>query len=193
MLLALTTDQKLGLAGTAAIFIVFSLICALLIPRYRPDFPGRRGIGLFVVLTGLLTIAMLGAVEVWAIEEEHAAVEHPATEPGETWETGETGTTPTPPTTTAEERPAGDPEAGKAVFAANGCGGCHAFAAANSSGRVGPNLDESLEDKDAEYVHRAIVDPNADVADGYEPGVMPSFEQLPDQQVNDLVAFLTAS
>jgi mono/diheme cytochrome c family protein len=189
VLLGLTTDQKLGLAGTAAVFIVFSLVCALMIPRYRPDFPGRRGLGLFVVLTGLLTIAMLGAVEVWAIEEEHAAVEHPATEPGET---GETGTTPTPPTTTAEEGPAGDAEAGKAVFASNGCGGCHTFAAADASGTVGPNLDESLEGKDADYVHRAIVEPNTDVAEGYQPGVMPSFEQLPDKQVDDLVAFLLA-
>lgn len=183
MLLGLTTDQKLGLAGTAAAFIVFSLVCALLIPRYRPDFPGRKGVGLFVVLTALLTISMLGAVEVWAIEEEHA-VEHPATEPAETETT---------PTTTAEKRPTGDPEAGKAVFAANPCSGCHTFAAANASGAVGPNLDETLEGKDAEYLRRAIVDPNADVAEGYQPGVMPSFEQLSDEQVNDLVAFLTQS
>ncbi|MDF2753103.1 MAG: hypothetical protein K0S82_1486, partial [Gaiellaceae bacterium] len=41
MLLGLTTDQKLGLAGTAAVFIAFALVTALLIPRYRPDFPGR--------------------------------------------------------------------------------------------------------------------------------------------------------
>lgn len=187
MLLGLTTDQKLGLAGTAAVFIVFSLVCALLIPRYRPDFPGRRGIGLFIVLTGLLTIAMLGAVEVWAIEEEHAAAEHTATEPGET------ATTPTPPATTGEDPAAGDAAAGKTVYAENGCGGCHAFASADSSGTVGPNLDENLEGKDAEYVETSIVDPNADVAEGFPEGVMPSFQQLSDEQVDDLVAFLTAS
>jgi mono/diheme cytochrome c family protein len=191
VLLGLTTEQKVGLAGTAAIFIVFALVCALLIPRYRPDFPGRRGLGLFIVLTAILTVAMLGAVEVWAKEEEeHAATETRETETTETTETGTTGET--TPTTTAQEEPEGDPGAGEAVFAGNGCGGCHVFAAAGSSGTVGPNLDESLEGKDAQYVRRAIEDPNAEVAEGYQPGVMPSFEQLSDDQVNDLVAFLTA-
>jgi mono/diheme cytochrome c family protein len=185
VLLGLTTDQKVGLAGTAAIFIVFALVCALLIPRYRPDFPGRRGIGLFVVLTAILTIAMLGAVEVWAIEEEAAGPEHSETS------TGETGTTPSPPTTTAEQEPAGDADAGKAVFASAGCGSCHTFAAAGTTGTVGPNLDESLTDKDAEYIRRAIVEPNAEVAEGYQAGIMPSFDQLSDKQVDDLVAFLS--
>jgi mono/diheme cytochrome c family protein len=190
VLLGLTTDQKLGLAGTASVFIVFALVAALLIPRYRPDFPGRRGLGLFIVITAILTVAMLGAVEVWAIEEEeHVATETQETTTGET-ETTETQTTPA--TTTAEEEPSGNAESGKALFASNGCGGCHVFAAAGSSGTVGPNLDESLEGKDADYVQRAIEDPNADVAEGYQPGIMPSFEQLSDDQVNDLVAFLTA-
>ena len=58
-------------------------------------------------------------------------------------------------------------------------------------GAVGPNLDEALEGKDAEFVHQSIVEPNAEVAEGYNPGVMPSFQQLSEDQVNDLVAFLT--
>lgn len=186
MLLGLTTDQKLGLAGTAAVFIAFALVSALLIPRYRPDFPGRKGLGLFLVLTALLTVAMLGAVEVWAKEEEHGAAETNETTPTET----ETGTTPA--TTTTEKPPAGDPAAGKAVFASAGCASCHTFEAAGASGTVGPNLDEVLADKDAEFVRRSIVDPNADIAEGYQPGIMPSFkDQLSDEQVNDLVAFLT--
>ncbi len=189
MLLGLTTDQKLGLAGTAAVFIAFALVSALLIPRYRPDFPGRKGIGLFLVLTALLTIAMLGAVEVWAKEEEHGAAETHETTPTETG----TGTTPAT-TTTAEKQPAGDPAAGKAVFASAACASCHTFEAADASGKVGPNLDEVLAEKDAEYVNRAIVDPNAEIAEGYQPGIMPSFKgQLSEDQVNDLVAFLSQS
>ena len=186
MLLGLTTDQKLGLAGTAAVFIAFALVSALLIPRYRPDFPGRKGLGLFLVVTAILTIAMLGAVEVWAKEEEHGGAAANETTPTET----ETGTTPA--TTTTEKPPAGDPAAGKAVFASAGCASCHTFEAAGASGTVGPNLDEVLADKDAEFVRRSIVDPNADIAEGYQPGIMPSFkDQLSDEQVNDLVAFLT--
>ena len=215
MLLGLTTDQKLGLAGTAAVFIAFALVTALLIPRYRPDFPGRKGLGLFIVVTLLLTVAMIGAVVVFASEDEgaeaagHVETELTETETGPTetetgpteteTETGptetETGPTETPPATTApeEEAPAGDPAAGEALFASNGCGGCHTFEAAGSSGAVGPNLDEALEGKDAEFVHQSIVEPNAEVAEGYNPGVMPSFQQLSEDQVNDLVAFLTQS
>ena len=206
MLLGLTTDQKLGLAGTAAVFIAFSLVTALLIPRYRPDFPGRKGLGLFVVVTLLLTVAMIGAVVVFASEDEgaeaagHVETELTETETGPTetetgpaeTETGQTETTP-PATTAEEEAPAGDPAAGKALFASNGCGGCHTFEAAGSTGAVGPNLDEALEGKDAEFVHQSIVEPNAEVAEGYNPGVMPSFQQLSEDQVNDLVAFLTQS
>ena len=206
MLLGLTTDQKLGLAGTAAVFIAFSLVTALLIPRYRPDFPGRKGLGLFVVVTLLLMVAMIGAVVVFASEDEgaeaagHVETELTETETGPTetetgpaeTETGQTETTP-PATTAEEEAPAGDPAAGKALFASNGCGGCHTFEAAGSSGAVGPNLDEALEGKDAEFVHQSIVEPNAEVAEGYNPGVMPSFQQLSEDQVNDLVAFLTQS
>jgi mono/diheme cytochrome c family protein len=193
VLLGLTTDQKLGLAGTAAVFIAFALVTALLIPRYRPDFPGRKGVGLFVVVTLLLTVAMIGAVVVFAAEDEGAeAAGHVETQT-ET-ETGPTETTP-PATTTApeEEAPAGDPAAGKALFASNGCGGCHTFEAAGSTGAVGPNLDEALEGKDAAFVHQSIVEPNAEVAEGYNAGIMPSFQQLSEDQVNDLVAFLTQS
>jgi mono/diheme cytochrome c family protein len=198
VLLGLTTDQKLGLAGTAAVFIAFSLIVALVIPRYRPDFPGRRGLGLFIVVTAILTIAMLGAVEVWAVEDE----EHPAAEAVETTETEttetettetETGETQTAPATTEEAPPAGDPEVGSAAFASAGCGSCHTFAAAQATGTVGPNLDESLEGEDAESVRQSIVEPDAEVAEGYQPGVMPSFDQLSDEQVDGLVAFLTAN
>ena len=206
MLLGLTTDQKLGLAGTAAVFIAFSLVVALLIPRYRPDFPGRKGVGLFVVVTLLLMVAMIGAVVVFASEDEgaeaagHVETELTETETGPTetetgpaeTETGQTETTP-PSTTAEEEAPAGDPAAGKALFASNGCSGCHTFEAAGSSGAVGPNLDEALEGKDAAFVHQSIVEPNAEVAEGYNAGVMPSFQQLSEDQVNDLVAFLTQS
>lgn len=206
MLLGLTTDQKLGLAGTAAVFIAFSLVTALLIPRYRPNFPGRKGLGLFVVVTLLLTVAMVGAVVVFASEDEgaeaagHVETELTETETGPTetetgpaeTETGQTETTP-PATTAEEEAPAGDPAAGEALFASNGCGGCHTFEAAGSTGAVGPNLDEALEGKDAAFVHQSIVEPNAEVAEGYNPGVMPSFQQLSEDQVNDLVAFLTQS
>jgi mono/diheme cytochrome c family protein len=194
VLLALTSNQKLGLGLTAALFISFSLLSALVIPRWRPDFPGR-GLAVFVVLTLILMIAMLGAVEVFAKEQEHgeAAAETTGTTETQTTETETTATT-TTPTTTAEQ-PAGSPQAGKAVFASAGCGACHTFTPAGASGTVGPNLDEALKGKDPAFVHESIVDPNAEITSGYSAGVMPQNfgQQLSQKQLDDLVAFLTSS
>jgi mono/diheme cytochrome c family protein len=195
VLLALTTNQKLGLAGTAAVFIAFALLVALVIPRRNPDFPGRRGLVPFILVTLILMIAMLGAVEVFAKEEEHGATEtqEPAPEPAP-----EPGPSPEPPppapapTTTGGA--SGSVEAGKTLFRVSGCGGCHTFAAAGTNGSTGPNLDESLAGKDAAYVEQAIVDPNAEVAEGYGPGVMPQTyeQQFSPEQIADLVTFLTS-
>ena len=88
----------------------------------------------------------------------------------------------------------GDAGAGERVFAAAEptCGSCHTLKAANANGQVGPNLDESLEGDDAQYVYESIVNPDADVVEGFQPGVMPSYQgKLSDKQLADLVAFLT--
>jgi mono/diheme cytochrome c family protein len=196
VLYALTTDQKLGLAGTAAVFIAFALLAALVFPRGNPDFPGRRGLVPFILLTVILTIAMLGAVEVFAKEEEHGeaapreTTPEPAPPPGPPTPEPQQ---PPPPMTTAEET-SGSPEAGEAVFGSQGCGSCHAFAAADASGSVGPNLDDTLADKDAAYIRRAIVEPDAEIAEGYSPGVMPKTyeEELSPTELDDLVAFLAS-
>jgi Cytochrome C oxidase, cbb3-type, subunit III len=68
----------------------------------------------------------------------------------------------------AESGAGGPPlERGAAVWAQHGCGGCHAFAAARSSGQIGPNLDTTLEGRDLPYIRRSIVDPAADGDRGY--------------------------
>ena len=92
----------------------------------------------------------------------------------------------------------GDPVAGKAVYAANGCSGCHTFKAAGSTGKVGPDLDNLAADaKKANqgtltaYTADSIKNPGAYVVPGYPSGVMPSFTSLTDKQLADLTAFLT--
>jgi cytochrome c oxidase subunit 2 len=106
------------------------------------------------------------------------------TVPTATGETGETGETTT--------LPEGDAEAGREVFLAAGCGSCHTVAEAGTTSEVGPNLDESLEGRDAQYVHQSIVDPDAEVAGGFSADLMPENygEQLSEQELADLVAFL---
>jgi mono/diheme cytochrome c family protein len=189
VLLALSTWHKIGLAGFAAVFIAFALLSALVIPRWRPDFPTARGRNWFVFVTVVLFVAMLFAVETFAKEEEGHEAGKAA--PGETGG----GQTPSTPTQTAPAQPQGNPAAGKAVFASQGCGGCHTFAAAGTKGTVGPNLDEALKGKDAAFVRQSIVEPNAVIAQGYQPNIMPQDfgTKLSAKQLNDLVAFLSQS
>jgi cytochrome c oxidase subunit 2 len=85
-----------------------------------------------------------------------------------------------------------NPAAGKVVFAKNGCSGCHTFQPAGATGKIGPDLDKVLKGKDAEFIKTSITDPNAEIASGFQPNIMPQNygSQLTSQQVNDLVAFL---
>lgn len=190
MLLGITTGNAVALGVIAGIFVVFALASALLIPRRWPDFPGEH-LRWFVVGTLVLFVATLGAVEVFAVEPKEEAAA------GET--TTETEPTPGGTTTQAEKPPPppaaeGDAAAGEKVFLGQDCGGCHAFSAAGTSGAVGPNLNESLQGKDAAYIREAIVEPNAETAEGYQANIMPADygQKLTPKQLDDLVAFLQA-
>jgi mono/diheme cytochrome c family protein len=81
---------------------------------------------------------------------------------------------------------------GAQVFANNGCGGCHTFAAAKSGGVTGPNLDEVLVGQADAMVHESIVDPNKDIAKGYPANVMPATfgETISAKELEQLVEFL---
>ena len=193
MLLGLSTENSIGLALIAGIFVVFALLSSLVIPRRWPQFPGEQ-LRWFVVATLVLFVATLGAVEVFAKEDE------PAEEAvaGET-ETGEespgmTITTQEPPPPPEQPPPAteGDPTAGRQVFLDQGCGGCHTFSAADTNASLGPNLDQALEGKDAEFARESIIDPDEEVASGFQAGIMPKDfgEKLTEKQLSDLVAFL---
>jgi mono/diheme cytochrome c family protein len=93
---------------------------------------------------------------------------------------------------------AGNPKAGKTVWNANGCGGCHTFAAAGSKGKVGPAITKAGIAANAKrakksvpvYIRASIVAPNAYVVKGYRKGVMPAYTRLSKKQLDDLVAFV---
>lgn len=190
MLLALSSNQKLGIALAAGAFVVFALVSSMLIPRYRPDFPARH-LGWFVTLCVLFTVGMLATVIFVAREtgEEEAAAETNTT----------TQPTTTQTTTTTSNMPKGDPASGKRLFTAQGCNSCHTFTPAGASGQVGPNLDNIAADAQTakaasveEYAFTSIDDPNVYVAPGFQPGIMPDFgKTLKEQQIADLVAFIT--
>jgi cytochrome c oxidase subunit 2 len=80
---------------------------------------------------------------------------------------------------------------GAAIFADNGCGSCHTLAAANATGTVGPDLG-SIPDASAELIRESIVDPNAEIAEGFSADVMPDDfgEQLSPAELDALVEYL---
>jgi cytochrome c oxidase subunit 2 len=91
------------------------------------------------------------------------------------------------------------PGAGLAVFNNNGCGSCHTFKPANATGKVGPDLDDLKASADKagkpeeEFVRESIVDPDAYIAPGYPPNVMPkTFGTLPKSQLDALVQYLVS-
>ena len=207
MLLALTGYETAVLV-VAAVFIAFALTVALVIPRTRPEFPGRR-LGIFLVvcvalfaaqMTAILVLAEVGEADEPAHEEAAPPGETTGTEtttPGttqtettgtettgtttETTDTETTGTTETTDTTEA----AGDPLAGKEVFltvAQPTCGGCHTLSDAGTSGSIGPDLDAASPSYD-KVVER--------VTDGQ--GAMPSYAgSLSEQQIQDVAAYVSS-
>lgn len=81
---------------------------------------------------------------------------------------------------------------GAQVFANNGCGGCHTFAAAEAGGQVGPNLDETLAGVSDAKLKEMIVDPNKEIAKGFPPDVMPQdYEtEISPEELEELVKYL---
>lgn len=149
-----------------------------------------RGL-LLIALFALLLVGCGGGKETTATAE---SVDTTATqtETGET-ETGETETGGGGDNETVE----GDAAAGKQVFASNGCGSCHTFEPAGSSGTTGPDLDELPDFAEnanqplADFTRTSITSPNEYVEEGFPEGIMPAYDQLSDDDLNNLVAFLT--
>lgn len=99
--------------------------------------------------------------------------------------------------------------AGKQVFTTvGGCGACHTLAAANTTGTVGPNLDQRLKSDCStpqsmsirgktlqECIHTAIIRPYAYIPSGYSAGVMPSnfAQRLKPNEITALVSFLSTA
>jgi cytochrome c oxidase subunit II len=95
----------------------------------------------------------------------------------------------------------GGTKAAAAIFADAGCAGCHTFAPAGSTGKIGPDLDNLVAAAQkagrdpADFVRESIVDPGKVITAGYEDGVMPpSFgETLSAEEIDTLVAYLTGA
>jgi mono/diheme cytochrome c family protein len=137
----------------------------------------RRIAFALVALVFVLGVAACGG-------EEEVSPEPDTTTGTITTETETAETEPTETETNGEEEPAveGDPVNGKQVFLGSaGCGSCHTFADAGTSGTIGPNLDESQPD------YELAVDR---VTNGQ--GAMPAFEgTLTEQEIADVSAYVS--
>jgi cytochrome c6 len=202
--LALNGYQSL-LLGVALFFIAFALTVALLIPRWKPDFPSRY-LGWFIAAVIVLFACQLTAVLLLAnlgekTEEAEAAAGTtqtagnqtlPATTtpspsapspttPSPTTPTSTTQTT-TAPSNTTTPAAQGDATAGKQIFLSQPCGGCHTLKDAGTTGTVGPNLDQLKPPYDKVVTQ---------VANG--GAIMPPFkDKLSPQQIQDVAAYVSS-
>ncbi len=176
MLLALT-GYETALLIAALCFMAFALVAALVIPRSRPEFPGRH-LGLFLAVCGVFFVAQMTAVLVLAEVGEADEPVHEESAGG-----GETEPTETEPAETEPTEAAGDPAAGKEVFLGDsGCVSCHTLSDAGATGTIGPNLDATRP------AHDLVVER---VTNGQ--GVMPSFaESLSEEQIQDVAAYVSS-
>ncbi len=126
-----------------------------------------------------------GTVTTDTTETETTETTETDTDTTETTDT-ETTDTETTDTETTDTEPAGggDPAAGKEVFlGVGGCGSCHTYADAGTSGSIGPNLDDA-----APSLELAL----DRITNGQ--GAMPSFsDQLTDQQIADVAAYVSGA
>jgi len=198
-----------------AALVVIALIVAAIGMR-RDDFPSTNALRIGVLLIALVVVAT-GYTAVQASEEEalareeeedRLAAEEADELAAENAELGGGGSA----SSSAEVDPAsgngpGDDETvteggaatasteeGSAVFVDNGCGGCHTLADQGNQalGEIGPNLDAELVNEDAAYIETSIVDPSAEVVEGFGDNIMPSdFEEIiPPADLAALVAYL---
>ncbi len=88
----------------------------------------------------------------------------------------------------------------QAAFTAGGCAACHTFTPiAAARGTVGPSLDKLKEAAAAagqplsDFIEQSITDPNAYIAPGFQPGVMPGTfgSTLTKAQLDALVQYLS--
>jgi mono/diheme cytochrome c family protein len=173
----LSTGHKIGLGAVGIAFILFALASSFLLTRRNPDFPGRKGLGWYVVLCVAFFVAMMAAVLVFGKEAKEATGAEAAT-------TTTSASSPAPaPGTTTGSSVQGDPVAGKGVFSSAGCNGCHTLKAAGATGTVGPNLDDLKPAYDT-IVHQVEVG----------GGPMPPFKgKLSNAQIHDVAAFVYTS
>jgi len=195
LIAALSTTHKIGLGVIGCAFIAFALISSMVIPRSRPDFPAKR-LAAFIGVCFLFFVAMMLAVVIFGRESEEATA-------GEGESTTVTQTAPAPTTTSAEpEAPSAALVAqGKELYTKDGCSGCHSLDGTAGAGPTWKGLYDSqvsLDDgstvtADDAYLEKSITDPDAEIVQGFQKGIMSASVPkgaIPPEDAKALVAYI---
>lgn len=85
-----------------------------------------------------------------------------------------------------------DRQVGLNILQTHGCFACHRYSGQGNF--VGPDLDNIGAKYDANYIHRAIVDPSADIPEGFPDTMPPDYEEkIPAEDLELMVDFLAGS
>jgi cytochrome c oxidase subunit II len=84
---------------------------------------------------------------------------------------------------------------GKTLFTTGSepaCGSCHALADAGTDATIGPDLDKVRKGKEAAFIQQSIEEPGAEVAQGYQDGIMPTNygDTLSPEEIKALTDYL---
>jgi len=192
-----TTFYILGLGLVAA-----ALIVSFVGLRFN-KFPASRGlliggVAVFAVLVaGTTTFAWRHAVDDQHERDEALteATAHNQAAGNTTEANEEAGSVEASTSTTSASTTTASTVDGAQVFVDAGCSGCHTLAAAGSTAQTGPDLDAVLKKMSAAEIKTDITDPNATIAKGYPPNVMPQDfgTRLSPEELDAVVQYLVTS
>jgi hypothetical protein len=128
------------------------------------------------------------------VEQENTPEDTATGNPAEATTVAQGTSTTTGSSTTSTTSQASTAE-GSQLFESEGCTGCHTLAAAGSTATTGPVLDDALKGKPKSFISESITDPNADIAKGYPPDVMPQTfgSSMSPEELSALVDYLYTS
>ena len=192
-----TTFYILGLGLVAA-----ALIVSFVGLRFN-KFPTSRalligGVAVFALLVaGTTTFAWRHAVDDQHERDEALteATAHNQAAGNTTEANEEAGSVEASTSTTSASTTTASTVDGAQVFVDAGCSGCHTLAAAGSTAQTGPDLDAVLKKMSAAEIKTDITDPNATIAKGYPPNVMPQDfgTRLSPEELDAVVQYLVTS
>lgn len=189
--LALTASSAATFFYIVGGVLVVLALAITFVGMRREDFPSGRALRGILGLVALIVVLVCAGALVSARDEQEIrrAENEEAAKEAEAETEAEEATADEGAGQAAEPDSAAD---GAQVFVDTGCGSCHVLADAGTDGRVGPSLDEVLPGQGQEQIRSSIVEPGAQISEGFPAGSMPANygDTLSEEELDALVAYL---